>query len=86
MSVIIKAEEILKDVQVLGAVNDSRKKILTKDALAFLALLQRSFNARRKELLQRRQLRQQQLDNGAILDFLPGTYLAAARLSSGTRI
>ena len=75
MSVIIKAEKILEGVQILGAVNEQRKKILTKDATAFLTLLHRSFNQRRKQLLERRQLRQQQLDAGAILDFLPGMYI-----------
>ncbi|KAH6662233.1 malate synthase [Plectosphaerella plurivora] len=64
---------ILKGVDVLGAVQDHQKKILTPEALAFLALLQRSFNPTRKALLQRRRLRQAELDTGVLPDFLPET-------------
>ena len=64
---------MLQGVSVLGSLNDQQSKILTKDALAFLALLHRTFNARRKELLQRRVIRQQELDRGFLPDFLPET-------------
>ena len=57
----------------LGTLNDQTRKILTKEATAFLALLHRSFNARRKELLQRRIIRQAELDKGVLPDFLPET-------------
>ncbi len=44
--------------------------VLSGDALAFLAGLQRSFNARRRELLKQRAARQSRLDSGAEqLDF-----------------
>jgi len=66
-------EEILKDVKVLGSLNDQTRKILSKDAATFLALLHRTFNPTRKALLQRRQIRQMELDKGAQLDFLPET-------------
>lgn len=66
-------DSIIQGVNISGVLNDSNKKILTKDAVAFLALLHRSFNARRKELLQRRVIRQAELDKGVLPDFLPET-------------
>ena len=66
-------ETVLQDVAILGPLNDQTKKILTKEATAFLALLHRSFNGRRKELLQRRVIRQAELDKGVLPDFLPET-------------
>lgn len=64
---------ILQGVSVLGKVDDAHRKILTPEALAFLALLHRSFNATRKSLLERRKLRQADLDRGGLPDFLPET-------------
>src|SRR3954454_22320184 len=49
------------------------EEILTPGALAFVAKLQREFNGRRKECLQRRQERQARLDAGESLDFLSDT-------------
>ena len=66
-------EAILKGVNILGEVTQDTRKILTKDATTFLALLHRTFNQRRKALLERRQIRQAELDKGAVLDFLPQT-------------
>jgi malate synthase len=65
--------EVLKDVNILGRLNPQSKKILSKEASVFLAILHRTFNARRKALLERRQIRQAELDKGASLDFLPHT-------------
>ena len=67
------ADSILRDVNILGELNDSNRHILNKDAAVFLALLHRTFNNRRKELLQRRVIRQAELDKGNLLDFLPET-------------
>lgn len=67
------ADTILKDVNIRGEVPENARKILTKDACVFLALLHRSFNARRKALLERRMIRQAELDKGTVLDFLPET-------------
>ncbi|KEY68697.1 hypothetical protein S7711_00571 [Stachybotrys chartarum IBT 7711] len=64
---------ILDGVTVTGKVDDVHRKILTPEALAFLALLHRSFNATRKSLLERRKLRQAELDRGVLPDFLPET-------------
>jgi malate synthase len=66
-------DSIIQGVSISGTVTDFNKKILTRDAIAFLALLHRSFNATRKNLLQHRVLRQAELDKGALPDFLPET-------------
>ncbi|CAI4943337.1 ATV_HP_G0069560.mRNA.1.CDS.1 [Saccharomyces cerevisiae] len=48
--------------------------ILTKDALEFIVLLHRTFNNKRKQLLENRQVVQKKLDSGSYhLDFLPET-------------
>ncbi|KAI9722567.1 MAG: hypothetical protein M1828_004563 [Chrysothrix sp. TS-e1954] len=73
MSAAANADTILKDVNVLGTLNNDTRKVLTKEATVFLALLHRTFNATRKALLQRRQIRQAELDKGQIPDFLPET-------------
>ncbi|KIX94310.1 malate synthase, glyoxysomal [Fonsecaea multimorphosa CBS 102226] len=66
-------ESINEGVAINGAVKDSYRKILTPEATAFLALLHRTFNGTRKALLQRRVIRQQELDKGNLPDFLPET-------------
>lgn len=66
-------DALIQGVSILGPLNDQTRKILSKDATAFLALLHRSFNAKRKDLLQRRDVRQAELDKGVLLDFLPET-------------
>ena len=60
-------------VEILGNVPQDAKSILSKEAVQFLASLHRTFNGTRKHLLKRRQLRQQQIDAGVLLDFLPET-------------
>ncbi|KAI9591563.1 malate synthase, glyoxysomal [Syncephalis fuscata] len=60
-------------VQVLAPVTPDQATILTPEALAFIAHLHRSFNATRLNLLQRRQLREQELRAGRLPDFLPET-------------
>lgn len=66
-------DSILQGVTVSGAVQAEHKKILTPAALAFLALLHRSFNTTRKALLDRRIQRQADIDKGNLPDFLPET-------------
>lgn len=66
-------DTILQGVSISGAVLPEHKKILTPQALAFLALLHRSFNGTRKALLERRILRQAEIDKGNLPDFLPET-------------
>lgn len=69
----VNTQQILKDVNILGPLNNKTSQILSKDATIFLAVLHRTFNARRKALLERRQIRQAELDKGVQLDFLPET-------------
>lgn len=64
---------LVQGVAIHGALNEQTRKILNKEATAFLALLHRTFNARRRELLQRRVIRQAELDKGVLPDFLPET-------------
>ena len=45
-----------------GAIKPGFEKVLTKEAVAFIADLQRKFNARREELLAARVERQKRLD------------------------
>ena len=66
-------DTILQGVSISGAVREEHKKILTPEALSFLALLHRSFNSTRKALLERRVLRQAEIDRGVLPDFLPET-------------
>ena len=60
-------------VVVTGEISQSASQILTRDALALVAKAHREFNARRIELLKRREQRQSQLDAGKLPDFLPET-------------
>src|SRR5437667_1503427 len=60
-------------VEVLGEVTPAFSEILTPEALAFVAKLQRHFGTRRKQCLERRQERQRRLDQGEGLEFLPET-------------
>jgi len=66
-------EQLNQGVNILGNVTEAQKKILTPEATGFVALLHRSFNQTRKSLLQRREVRQQELDKSGVLDFLPET-------------
>src|ERR1700738_905032 len=60
-------------VTIDGAIKPGFEKVLTKEAVAFVADLQRKFNARREELLAMRVERQKKLDAGEKPDFLPDT-------------
>ena len=60
-------------IEIKGSKNASTEKILTPDALQFIATLQLRFNERRKVLLEQREERQKQLDEGTALNFLDET-------------
>lgn len=60
-------------VAIQAAVSPEHAQVLTPEAQLFVATLQRCFNARRKQLLQRRSDRQKELDAGRFPDFLPET-------------
>ena len=69
-------------VVIHGAIGPGYDKVLTPEALAFLADLQRRFNPRREELLAARIERQKRLDEGEKPDFLAET--AAIRAGDWT--
>ena len=60
-------------VEFLAPINESYAEILTPEAVAFIVDLQRTFNARRKALLDARHERQKRLDAGEKPDFLAET-------------
>jgi malate synthase len=60
-------------VEVTGARQDRFDEVLTPEALAFIAELHRTFEPRRRELLERRRRRDAVLADGGTLDFLPET-------------
>jgi malate synthase len=63
----------LSGVEILAPVTESYATILTPEAVAFIVDLHRTFNTRRKELLQARQERQKRLDAGERPNFLAET-------------
>ena len=62
-----------KRIEIVGKETDASREILIPEALDFIASIHRLFNERRKELLETREERQKQLDNGGTLDFLQET-------------
>lgn len=70
---MVTLSETIIGVQVKAPVHPSFKKVLTQDALQFIAALHRKFNARREQLLHQRSVRQVAIDNGALPDFLEET-------------
>jgi len=60
-------------IEITGRITPDYAQILTPEAVAFAAKLQRAFGGRRNELLARRAARQAELDAGRLPEFLPGT-------------
>jgi malate synthase len=60
-------------IDITGRITPEYAEILTPEAVAFAARLQRAFGARRDELLARRASRQAEFDSGKLPDFLPET-------------
>src|SRR5947209_3249692 len=60
-------------IEIRGEIASGFDQILTRDALALVAKLQRELGKRRIECLERRQERQARLDAGESLDFLSET-------------
>ncbi len=60
-------------LEVAGPVSVAYREILSPEALEFLAQLSQQFEGRRLELLERRQVRQAELDSGTLPDFLTET-------------
>ena len=63
----------IKEISIIGNYKEEYASILTEEAQRFLQALHMRFNERRKELLAKRQIRQQEIDRGALPDFLPET-------------
>src|SRR5689334_1176348 len=72
-SIVMNAPRYGPGIEVAGRITEQFAEILTPDALAFAARLQRAFGARRTELLARRVARQVQFDAGELPDFLDET-------------
>jgi malate synthase len=60
-------------VRITAPISAEFARILTPEALAFVARLHRQFESRRQELLARRAARQKEFDAGKLPDFLPET-------------
>ena len=60
-------------VEIVAPASARSAEVLTPEAVAFVVGLQRTFNARRKDLLAARVARQARLDAGECPDFLPET-------------
>src|ERR1700736_5822753 len=63
----------LDSIEITGTLPENFSEILVPEALKLVAKLHRTFNGRRKELLERRNRRQADLDDGKTPDFLPET-------------
>ncbi len=63
----------IEGVQIKAEVTPEYSEILTPEALDFLARLARNFEARRSELLRKRQTKQQEISSGKLPDFLSET-------------
>jgi malate synthase len=72
-SIVMNAPRYGPGIEVTGRITEQFAEILTPDALAFAARLQRAFGARRTELLARRVARQVQFDAGELPGFLDET-------------
>ena len=62
-----------KGVEILGPIDPQVAQVLTPEALGFVADLHRTFDARRRELLAARVIRQAEFDRGILPDFLAAT-------------
>jgi malate synthase len=61
------------DIRVTGEHAERQEEILTPDALGFVAALHQAYDARRVELLARRQARREEVSRSSRLDFLADT-------------
>ncbi|AZB42269.1 malate synthase A [Bacillus sp. FJAT-42376] len=60
-------------IRITGEWNEAYENLLTPEALSFIAGLEEKFGPRRRELLLKREERQEQLNEGKLFDFLPET-------------
>ena len=78
------ANNLPSGVELRGAITAEFPEILTTEALDLVAKLQRRFNGRRLECMERRQERQSTLDQSGTLDFLPERNRSGRRLDLRT--
>lgn len=69
----MQKEMSISDLTITGEVPAAFAEILTPKALAFVSKLEAAFGQRRRDLLQRREERQAEIDAGKFPDFLPET-------------
>jgi malate synthase len=69
----VETNQLPQGVQVQGPETANSARVLTAEALSFVADLHRRFNPERVRLLRRREELQHELDSGATPDFLPET-------------
>ncbi|MBK8022036.1 MAG: malate synthase A [Chloroflexi bacterium] len=69
----VRTIETIEGVQIEAPMPPEAQRILTPEVIEFLAALARRFRPTRESLLERRKERQQRLDAGEMLDFLPQT-------------
>src|SRR5271169_3372666 len=62
-----------KSIQVTASLTEAQESILSEQAIRFLCKLARTFEPRRRQLLADRRARQQEVDNGAMPEFLTAT-------------
>jgi malate synthase len=63
----------LQKLSILGIRSSESDTILSPKALEFISELEETFGSRRRQLLEKRQMRQCDLDAGTLPDFLPAT-------------
>ncbi|MFT6963747.1 MAG: malate synthase [Flammeovirgaceae bacterium] len=68
-----KMENTTIALEIKGKMNPEFERILSEEAIEFLIQLQHKFNGRRLELLEKRVVRQKEIDGGKMPDFLPET-------------
>lgn len=73
MTAHIENLDIPAGMEITGELPDGAEKVLTPQALELIVELHRKFNGDRLERLEARRVRQQEIANGADLDFLPET-------------
>ncbi len=69
------------EIKITAPVSSAGTEILTSEALDFVAFLAHRFDGRRRELLQRRQQRQTELDAGRARDLFGSEFHPAHRIS-----
>ncbi|HEY9713728.1 MAG TPA: malate synthase A, partial [Chroococcales cyanobacterium] len=63
----------LEKIEIVGSMNEDYAQILSSEALAFILSLHEKFNSERESLLERRKVRQAEIDKGQFPTFLAET-------------